>query len=169
MTVELFVELLHSFYEQGWMRGTGGAMAVRQGNTLIVSPSSLQKDRMKSVDLFVYNLEAKSLSSRPPNARISVSSCGVLFTLIMSLTGTQCVIHTHSKAANLITQLLKDEDAFEISHQEYIKGRQIHYTPIRDSLFLQVYMIHLLVGTWVMKALWLSQSSLTNRRKTCCW
>ena len=147
MTVELFVELLHSFYEQGWMRGTGGAMAVRQGNTLIVSPSSLQKDRMKSVDLFVYNLEAKSLSSRPPNSRISVSSCGVLFTLIMSLTGTQCVIHTHSKAANLITQLLKDEDAFEISHQEYIKGRQIHYKPIRDSLFLQVYMIHLLAGT----------------------
>ncbi|PIC16265.1 hypothetical protein B9Z55_022926 [Caenorhabditis nigoni] len=35
--------------------------------------------------------------------------------------GSECVIHTHSKSANFITQLIKS-DTFEISHQEYIKG-----------------------------------------------
>lgn len=35
--------------------------------------------------------------------------------------GSECVIHTHSKCANLITQLIKS-NVFEISHQEYIKG-----------------------------------------------
>ncbi|KAK5969881.1 Methylthioribulose-1-phosphate dehydratase [Trichostrongylus colubriformis] len=39
----------------------------------------------------------------------------------MRQTGSKCVIHSHGKAVNLITQLLKS-NLFEISHQEYIKG-----------------------------------------------
>ena len=35
---------------------------------------------------------------------------------------TKCVIHTHSKYANLLTQLLHPEEMFEISDQEMIKG-----------------------------------------------
>ncbi|KJH43634.1 hypothetical protein DICVIV_10352 [Dictyocaulus viviparus] len=45
----------------------------------------------------------------------------------MKQTGSKCVIHTHSKAANLITQLIK-LDTFEISHQEYIKGVTDQFT-----------------------------------------
>ncbi|KHJ85786.1 putative methylthioribulose-1-phosphate dehydratase [Oesophagostomum dentatum] len=73
-------------------------------------------------DIFVYDLRTKQQVQRPSHAKVDVSSCSVLFSLIMRQTGSKCVIHTHGKCANLVTQLLKSKDVFEISHQEYIKG-----------------------------------------------
>ncbi|CAB3410207.1 unnamed protein product [Caenorhabditis bovis] len=121
MLIETFVELMKHFYNMGWMRGSGGAMGCISGNRLMISPSSLQKERMKESDVYVYDLIKKALQQKPINRRITVSSCATLFTLIMHHTGSECVIHTHSKAANLITQLISGP-TFEISHQEYIKG-----------------------------------------------
>uniref|UniRef100_A0A8R1HRS7 Probable methylthioribulose-1-phosphate dehydratase n=1 Tax=Caenorhabditis japonica TaxID=281687 RepID=A0A8R1HRS7_CAEJA len=121
MTLSLFTKLMVQFYDLGWMRGSGGAMGCISGNELMISPSALQKERIREKDVFVYNISSKSEVQRPINKRITVSSCSVLFSLIMKETGSECVIHTHSKSANLITQLLKSQ-VFEISHQEYIKG-----------------------------------------------
>uniref|UniRef100_A0AC34GQV3 Class II aldolase/adducin N-terminal domain-containing protein n=1 Tax=Panagrolaimus sp. ES5 TaxID=591445 RepID=A0AC34GQV3_9BILA len=48
-----------------------------------------------------------------------------LFVEIMKLffkRETNCVIHTHSKYANLLAQLLGHDETFEISDQEMIKG-----------------------------------------------
>ncbi|CAI2356416.1 unnamed protein product [Caenorhabditis sp. 36 PRJEB53466] len=121
MTLDNFTKLMVQFYELGWMRGSGGAMGCISGSKLMISPSALQKERIREQDVFVYNISEKTEVQRPLNKRITVSSCSVLFSLIMKETGSECVIHTHSKAANLITQLVKT-DTFEISHQEYIKG-----------------------------------------------
>uniref|UniRef100_A0A1I7XMG9 Protein kinase domain-containing protein n=1 Tax=Heterorhabditis bacteriophora TaxID=37862 RepID=A0A1I7XMG9_HETBA len=119
--LSLFIDLMEQFYSLGWMRGTGGAMGCISGNQLMISPSALQKERLRESDIFVYDIEMKTVVQRPLNSKIGVSSCSVLFSLIMKQTGSECVIHTHAKAANLITQLLKS-NSFEISHQEYIKG-----------------------------------------------
>ncbi|CAA88977.2 putative methylthioribulose-1-phosphate dehydratase [Caenorhabditis elegans] len=121
MTIRNFTELMIQFYKLGWMRGSGGAMGCISGSELMISPSALQKERIREQDVFVYNMKDKTEVQRPPNKRITVSSCSVLFSLIMKETGSECVIHTHSKCANLITQLIKS-NVFEISHQEYIKG-----------------------------------------------
>lgn len=121
MTLENFTKLMVQFYELGWMRGSGGAMGCISGDELMISPSALQKERIREQDVFVYNISQKTEVQRPLNKRITVSSCSVLFSLIMKETGSECVIHTHSKSANLLTQLIT-KDTFEISHQEYIKG-----------------------------------------------
>lgn len=121
MTLQNFTKLMVQFYEMGWMRGSGGAMGCISGSELMISPSALQKERIREQDVFVYNITQKTEVQRPLNKRITVSSCSVLFSLIMKETGSECVIHTHSKSANLLTQLIKS-DTFEISHQEYIKG-----------------------------------------------
>ncbi|VDL72611.1 unnamed protein product [Nippostrongylus brasiliensis] len=121
MNLERFVDLMVQFYEIGWMRGSGGAMGCVADDKLLISPSALQKERLKTLDIFVYDLQSKQQVQRPINSKIAVSSCSVLFSLVMNKTGSKCVIHTHGKAANLITQLIKS-DSFEISHQEYIKG-----------------------------------------------
>ncbi|KAK5985383.1 hypothetical protein GCK32_015535, partial [Trichostrongylus colubriformis] len=47
MNLELFVELMVRFYEIGWMRGTGGAMGCIANDKLFISPSALQKERLK--------------------------------------------------------------------------------------------------------------------------
>ncbi|KAJ1362077.1 hypothetical protein KIN20_021493 [Parelaphostrongylus tenuis] len=133
MDLELFVELMTRFYELGWMRGTGGAMGCIAGDKLLISPSALQKDRLKTSDIFVYDLRNKNQAQRPANPKVDVSSCSVLFSLIMRRTGSKCVIHTHSKAANLVTQLVKS-DLFEISHQEYIKGVYDPFTGKKSQL-----------------------------------
>uniref|UniRef100_A0A0K0DMX6 Aldolase_II domain-containing protein n=1 Tax=Angiostrongylus cantonensis TaxID=6313 RepID=A0A0K0DMX6_ANGCA len=121
MDTELFVELMSRFYDLGWMKGTGGAMGCIAGDNLLISPSALQKDRLKTSDIFVYDLRNKVQVQRPTNPKVDVSSCSVLFSLVMKRTGSKCVIHSHGKTANLITQLVKS-NLFEISHQEYIKG-----------------------------------------------
>eukprot|EP00795_Rhopilema_esculentum_P005848 gene5848-11167_t len=44
----LIPELCNQFYHLGWMSGTGGAMSIREGpNRILVTPSAVQKERLK--------------------------------------------------------------------------------------------------------------------------
>ncbi|KIH50226.1 hypothetical protein ANCDUO_19697 [Ancylostoma duodenale] len=45
--LELFVQLMGQFYENGWMRGTGGALGCIAHDKLFISPSALQKERLR--------------------------------------------------------------------------------------------------------------------------
>uniref|UniRef100_A0AC35U218 Aldolase_II domain-containing protein n=1 Tax=Rhabditophanes sp. KR3021 TaxID=114890 RepID=A0AC35U218_9BILA len=121
MTAELFGELMNQFYHLGWMFGSSGGMAIVEGDLAYYSPSSVQKERLTGMDLFVFNVSNNTLSSRPQNAAIKESACTPLFSHILNQ-DLKCVIHTHSKYSNLITQLLSGSDMLRISHQEMIKG-----------------------------------------------
>uniref|UniRef100_A0A1I8A1P5 Aldolase_II domain-containing protein n=1 Tax=Steinernema glaseri TaxID=37863 RepID=A0A1I8A1P5_9BILA len=122
MTPELFVSLMNQFYHKGWMVGSSGGMAVEQDNLIYYSPSSVQKERLHGCDLFVFDNEKLTLIRRPDNPKIKESACTPLFNHVLnSVAGSHCVIHTHSKWANLITMLTNGRE-FVISHQEMIKG-----------------------------------------------
>ncbi|CAI4232591.1 unnamed protein product [Auanema sp. JU1783] len=120
LTSSVFAELMQNFYDLGWMRGSGGAMGCLQEELLFISPSALQKERIISDDLLIYDVEKKTAVQLPKDTQ--PSSCAPLFSLIMNATGCSTVIHTHSSSANLITQLLGNSCFYEISHQEYLKG-----------------------------------------------
>ncbi|KAE9556385.1 hypothetical protein FO519_000425 [Halicephalobus sp. NKZ332] len=128
MTPELFVELMRGFFDRGWVVGSSGGMAVLTEDNawekvILYSPSSVQKERMMPSDLFVLNQITLELVSRPVNPRIKESACVPIFNLLLNNNeGTNCVIHTHSKFSNLLTQLLHDKNVFEITNQEMIKG-----------------------------------------------
>uniref|UniRef100_A0AC34QT52 Class II aldolase/adducin N-terminal domain-containing protein n=1 Tax=Panagrolaimus sp. JU765 TaxID=591449 RepID=A0AC34QT52_9BILA len=123
MTPELFVDLMKSFFEKGWMVGSSGGMAVSTTKFIFYSPSSVQKERLTPDDLFVLDQETFELVSRPKNQKIKESACVPVFNLLLNDDeDINCVIHTHSKYSNLLTQICGDKTCFEITNQEMIKG-----------------------------------------------
>jgi hypothetical protein len=79
----LICELCHQFYDQGWVGGTGGGISVKAGDSIVMAPSGVQKERMQPDDMFVLDAKgevvhtpaAKPPPSRPPK----LSECSPLF------------------------------------------------------------------------------------------
>lgn len=141
MNAHLFVELMAQFFGQGWMLGSSGGMAActqRLGSgedgdgLLLVSPSSVPKERVTEQDLFAFDLKCIQercddicLTTNPlfGPTHLRPSACTPLFLLLLQSTpGTSCVIHTHSKYANLVTVLFAQRNSLEITNQEMLKG-----------------------------------------------
>lgn len=112
------------------IQGTGGGTSIRQGQHVFIAPSGVQKELMKSENIFVLSYPTPKY---PPSARkyirkpleLKPSACTPLFLAAFDQ-GAGCCIHTHSQWAVLVTLLVEklgDKDAcFEISNIEQIKG-----------------------------------------------
>uniref|UniRef100_A0A914I5L7 Class II aldolase/adducin N-terminal domain-containing protein n=1 Tax=Globodera rostochiensis TaxID=31243 RepID=A0A914I5L7_GLORO len=119
-------ELIRHFYSLGWMRDNGGGMAVLCDGVVYSSPTSVQKEKVAEEDLFVVDVSTKSVLKRPNNpTSVPSATCGLLLN-----TGMKCVIHTHSKYANLVSQLVKSKE-FAIQNQEMIQGVENRKTGLR--------------------------------------
>lgn len=117
ITPSRLAELIRHFYSLGWMRDNGGGMAAICEDVIYSSPTSVQKEKLNEKDLFVIDASTLEVLNRPLNpTSVPSATFGLL-----AKTGSKCVIHTHSKYANLITQLVT-QDFFAISHQEMIQG-----------------------------------------------
>ena len=79
----LIPELCKQFYDSGWVSGTGGGMSIRVGDSIVVAPSGVQKERMKSEDLYVLDINGRELETpvaRPwPYKSPKLSECYPLF------------------------------------------------------------------------------------------
>jgi methylthioribulose-1-phosphate dehydratase len=115
----LICELARSFYDLGWVSGTGGGICIREGERVFVAPSGVQKERMRPEDMFVIALDG-SVIERPQNETLRPSECSALFLKAIQLRGAGAVIHTHSTHAVMATLLFGTE--FSVSHLEMIKG-----------------------------------------------
>ncbi|XP_061728653.1 probable methylthioribulose-1-phosphate dehydratase [Cydia pomonella] len=116
----LIPELCNQFYHLGWVTGTGGGISIKDGEKIYIAPSGVQKERMKSDDLFVQTINDEDLELPPPEKQLKKSQCTPLFMLAYKERGAGAVIHTHSPHAVRCT-LLYDKE-FTITHQEMIKG-----------------------------------------------
>ncbi|XP_078346597.1 methylthioribulose-1-phosphate dehydratase-like [Oculina patagonica] len=117
----LIPELLQQFYHLDWVAGTGGGMSIKYGNEIFIAPSGVQKERIKSEDLFVCDIEENDLCSPPPGKNLKKSQDTPLFMNAYTLRGAGAVIHTHSKHCVMVTLLYPGKE-FRITHQEMIKG-----------------------------------------------
>lgn len=116
----LIPELCKQFYHMGWVTGTGGGMTIKLEDEIYIAPSGVQKERLSSKDLFVQDIEGKDLKL-PEDSNLKKSQCTPLFMCSYTMRNAGAVIHTHSKAAVLVTMLYPG-NVFRISHQEMIKG-----------------------------------------------
>ena len=116
---ELICDLARSFYDLGWVTGTGGGICIRDGDEVVMAPSAVQKERMQPDQMFRIALDG-SIVSRPSDPELRPSECSSLFLKAINLRGAGAVIHNHSIHAVLATMLFTNE--FSISHIEMIKG-----------------------------------------------
>jgi methylthioribulose-1-phosphate dehydratase len=115
----LLCDLARSFYELGWVSGTGGGICIRDGDRVVIAPSGVQKERMRPEQMFTLARDG-SILCRPSDASLQPSECTALFLKAINLRGAGAVIHSHSMHAMLATLLFQRE--FAISHMEMIKG-----------------------------------------------
>jgi methylthioribulose-1-phosphate dehydratase len=115
----LICELGRRFYERGWVSGTGGGVALRVGERILMAPSGVQKELLRPDMMF--ELDGKGEVARAPDdATLKVSQCRPLFLAAMELRGAGAVIHTHSKHAVMAT--LSFGDRVTLSRLEMMKG-----------------------------------------------
>ena len=83
---ELVCELCRQFFTEGWVTGTGGSISIRSpiSGDIYMTPSGVQKERIKPHELFVVDLEGKV--KKPPllqvqngTAPLKLSDCAPLF------------------------------------------------------------------------------------------
>jgi len=118
-SAQLICDLARSFYDLGWVSGTGGGICIREGDRVVIAPSAVQKERMDPSQMFTIGLDGAILS-RPADPALRPSECSALFLKAINLRNAGAVIHSHSIHATLATLLYDTE--FSISHLEMIKG-----------------------------------------------
>ena len=125
--VSVITGLCREMYRHGWVTGTGGGISVRQGDTVYMAPSGVQKERLRREDIFVLDMSG-AVRYRPANAALRVSQCCPLFMHAFQMRNAGACIHTHSQAAVLATLLPPTVAAgeFRMTHQEMIKGVPQH-------------------------------------------
>jgi methylthioribulose-1-phosphate dehydratase len=111
--------LLRRFHALGWVSGTGGGIAVRDGERILMAPSGVHKELVEPEDLFVLDA-AGDVVERPRDPALKLSQCAPLFLHAFQKRGAGAVLHSHSLHA-LAATLISGE-TFRATHLEMIKG-----------------------------------------------
>jgi methylthioribulose 1-phosphate dehydratase/enolase-phosphatase E1 len=79
---ELVCELCRQFYQLGWVTGTGGSISIRMDDKIFMTPSGVQKERIKPEEIFIVDKTGAVVSQ--PNAKpgcgpAKLSDCAPLF------------------------------------------------------------------------------------------
>nr|CAI5861555.1 unnamed protein product [Callosobruchus analis] len=117
----LIPELCRQFYNLGWVTGTGGGISIKHGDKIYIAPSAVQKERIHPTDMFVQTIKGEDLELPPPEKKLKKSQCTPLFMCAYTMRNAGAVIHTHSKAAVMVTLLFPGKE-FKCTHLEMIKG-----------------------------------------------
>lgn len=120
---ELIAELCRQFYHLGWCTGTGGGIAIREGDTIFMAPSGVQKERIQPADVFELDLSGEVLRA-PANPKLKLTECAPLFFNAFRERGAGAVLHSHSIDALMAT--VQSGSVFRVRHVEMIKGLRDH-------------------------------------------
>lgn len=79
---ELVCELCRQFFNAGWVTGTGGSISIRDNDQIYMTPSGVQKERIKADEIFTVDINGNILHHPDQKAggRIpKLSDCSPLF------------------------------------------------------------------------------------------
>ncbi len=120
---ELISQLCRQFYDLGWCTGTGGGIAIREGDIVYMAPSGVQKERIRPEDIFELTPEGDVIKA-PEDPSLKLTECAPLFFNAFRQRGAGAVLHSHSVDAMMAT--IQCGDVFRVSHVEMIKGIRGH-------------------------------------------
>jgi methylthioribulose-1-phosphate dehydratase len=122
---QLICDLCKKFYTKGWVSGTGGGISIKpENNVALIAPSGVQKEEIKSDELFVIKLDDSSegftIIEQPNNFKISACT-SIFVNIYKNRPSSQAVIHSHSVNAVMLTKITKG-NLVTLSGFEMLKG-----------------------------------------------
>ncbi|XP_045174839.2 methylthioribulose-1-phosphate dehydratase-like isoform X1 [Mercenaria mercenaria] len=135
-------DLCRKFYSLGWMYGTGGALSVRTGDKIYITPSGVQKELVQGEDLFVQTSDGTDIDLPPAEKKLKKSTCTPLITVVYRLNeGCNAVYHVHNTAAVMVSMLWPGTE-FRITHQKMIqcikKGNSDKHFDYYDTMVVPI-------------------------------
>lgn len=124
-TRELLVELLGEFWRRGWVSGTGGGICgPADDGGLLLAPSGVHKERIRSDEFFTVDPDDGRILSSPARSDLRPSECRQIFCLAHRARGAWSVVHSHGLGAVLAGDIAADrgDDHIEIRDLEMLKG-----------------------------------------------
>jgi methylthioribulose 1-phosphate dehydratase/enolase-phosphatase E1 len=124
-TKELICDLCRAFFHAGWVTGTGGSISIKKGDTVYMTPSGVQKERIQADEVFGLDVQGNILhtpAQKPGGRMPKLSDCAPLFLHAYQQRNAGAVLHSHAASCNIVTTLFEGYSEFTISHQEMIKG-----------------------------------------------
>ena len=133
----LLVELLGAFHAKGWVSGTGGGICgPAEGGGLLVAPSGVHKERVRTDEFFTVDPADGHVLRRPDDDALRPSECTSIFCLAVRERGARSIVHSHALSAVLVGDLAGNRDHVEIRGLEMLKGirglgnRDVHLLPV---------------------------------------
>jgi len=136
-TKERICELCRLFYDFGWASGTGGGIALRDGDTIIMAPSGVEKERLQPADMF--ELDRSGAIIKRPAGPHRLTACAPLFMAAITERNAGAVLHSHSLNVVLATALVPAGEPLRLTRMEMMKGLEgvgyfdVHEIPVIDN------------------------------------
>jgi len=138
---ERVCELCRLFWSQGWASGTGGGIALRDGDTIYMAPSGVEKERLRPEDIFELDRQGH-VTKAPPGAR-KLTACAPLFMAAFTHRDAGAVLHSHSLDVVLASMLVPPGEPLRLTRLEMMKGLDgvgyfdVHEIPVIDNTALE--------------------------------
>ena len=129
--------MCRDFYRLGWVSGTGGGIAIRDGERIYMAPSGVEKEKIEPADMFVLDRNGEVLSK--PGRELKLTACKTLFMAAFKHREAGAVIHSHSLDVVLASALVPPGEALTLTRLEMMKGLQgvgyfdVHALPVIDN------------------------------------
>lgn len=124
-TKQYVANLMRQFYQQGWCYGSGGGISVRLGDTYIMAPSGVEKDKLSVDDFFEYDLDFGCSH----NSNHKLTECFPIFEAIYKNRGAFGVLHSHAIDVVMSAIIANEQpinNEIRITNQEMLKGIKGH-------------------------------------------
>lgn len=140
-TREKICELCRLFWQLGWASGTGGGISIREGDTILMAPSGVEKENLRPED--IYELDRAGNVTRPSYRMHRLTACAPLFMAAYQHRDAGAVLHSHSLEVVLASMTVPHGQPLRLTRLEMMKGLEgvgyfdKHEIPVIDNTALE--------------------------------
>ena len=117
-TQQLLTEYSHTIYSRGWSPATSSNYSIKLSeNSCAITASGKHKGLLTAADIMQVNFQGEALTPQKPSAETLLHT-----QLYQDLPWIGSVLHTHSKAAVLLSMWLQKQDLVQINGYELLKA-----------------------------------------------